>query len=434
MNAGRAGGLAALAACLASGPAAALEFTGENAGIEAITHARTYTLLIFDQGAEARREVAREALAPLGIDPETVPLTDPEQAAVVERFRIAVDAWVGEAWSASVQYDLIPIFGQFATEGLLTGAANPLRRWDLDPVLHADGDGDWTLNHNLDRVVLRYLNPAFEVRIGRQAIGFGQARLFNAADLFAALGPASIDSEFKGGIDGAHVIVPLNEFHEVGFIAVVHNDDLKKGMLLARWQGAFDGFDTAVMAGMTYAKPTVALSMAGDLGGAGWYLDASARFDLDDFAESPIRATAGLDYHFEAGIRLMGELHYNGAGAGDPDDYLALQQTAPYATGEVYLLGEYYAGALASFEVHPLVNIGVSWLQSLTDGSALVGPTVGWDFAQEVTLGAGALVPIGERITLVPTEGPTFPPVEPEVASEFGMYPLLIFTDLRLAL
>lgn len=396
--------MASLVACLPSA-ADAFELQGERAGLDAITHARTYTLLVFE--------------------PDPLPGADEDQAAVVERFRIVLDAWAGDAWSASVHYDLIPIFGSFATEGLLTAAENPLRRWDLDPALHTDDD--WTLNHNLDRAVIRFLHPAFEVRVGRQAIGFGQARLFNAADLFAALGPASIDSEFKGGIDGVHVIAPLNEFHEIGLVAVAHNDDLKRGLLLARWQGAFDGFDAAALAGMTYAAPTVGLSVAGDLGGAGWYVDGSARFDLDAFEDSPLRVTAGLDYHFQTGIRLMGELHYNGAGADDPDDFLALRETAPYANGEVYLLGELYAGALASFELHPLVNLSVSWLQSLTDGSALVGPGLGWDFAQEVSLGLGALVPVGERLSV----GEGF---VPDVGSEFGLYPVLVFTDVRLAL
>lgn len=403
-------------------PGHAFEWEGDSAGASLLTHARTYTLLIYDLGADDRRR----SLIDLGVaDPTGLPATELEQAAVVERFRVVLDAWAGEAWSLSAHYDLLPIFGTFATAGFFTSAENPLRLWDFDRLLHEDDD--WTLQHGLDRLVLRYLHPRFEVRVGRQAIGFGGARLFNAADLFAALGPASIDSEFKGGVDAVHVIVPLDEFHEVGLVAVGNGDDLAEGLYLARWRGMFDGFDVGAMAGSTYGRATVALEVAGDIGGAGWYVETSARLDHEAPEDTPIRATVGLDHHFSQGIRLLGEVHYNGAGGHEPDDYLALQSTRPYTVGEVYLLGTYYAGALMTYELHPLVNVGLSWLQNLTDGSALAGPTLAWDFAQEVSLGAGALVPIGERLAIGPSG-------RPRVESEFGLYPLVVFTDLRLAL
>lgn len=405
-------------AALMPASASALTVEGERAGFDLLTHARTYSLLLFDAGADARRATLIEA----GVDPDAVPGTAAEQAAVVERFRFALDAWAGERWSASVHYELLPIFGALGADGLVTTVESPLRRWDFDRTLRA-GDG-WTLSHGLDRAVLRGLFGGVEVRLGRQAIGFGGARLFDAADLFAPLGPAAIDNEFKAGVDGLHLLAPLGERHELGLVAVLHRDDWTDGMLLGRWQGAFAGFDAALLAGMTYGAPTAALAVAGDIGGPGAYLDASVRHAA---GESIVRATAGVDHYFATGIRLMGELHYNGAGADEPADFPTIREAAPYRRGEVFLLGEFYAGGLAMYEVHPLVNISLSWLQSLTDGSALAGPALSWDFAQEVTLAAGALVPVGERMTLGPG-------LTPAVGSEFGLYPLVVFTDVRLAL
>lgn len=402
----------------------AIEWRGDTAELTLITHARTYTLLLHDAGADDRRQVLRDlGLPDAAID--LLPGTEAEQAAVVERFRLVLDGRVGERWSASVHYDLLPIFGTFATEGFFTAVDNPLRLWDFDRALHTDDD--WSLSHGIDRLVLHYTTEAFEVRLGRQAIGFGGARLFNAADLFAPLGPASIDSEFKGGIDAVQVLAPLGEAHEIGLVAVGNRDAMADGLLLARWRGMFDGFDLGVMAGSTYRQPTLAAEIAGDLGGSGWYAEASARLDVDALDDSIARATVGIDHHFPAGIRLMGELHYNSPGSLDPADALTLQASEPYATGEVYLLGELYAGALAAFELHPLVTLNLSWLQNLGDGSALAGPSIAWDFAQEVSLGAGALLPIGERLRLQATG-------LPEVGSEFGLYPLVVYTDVRLAL
>lgn len=404
-------------ACLMASPAAAQDWQGEAAGLSLVTHARTYTLLLYDQGADDRRAT----LEGLGVDPAAVPGTDAERAVVVERFRLVADAWAGERWSLEAAYELLPIFGALDTTGLFTAADNPLRLVDFDRALH-DGD-DWTVTHQLDRLVLRYLHPRFEVRVGRQAIGFGGARLYNAVDIFAPLGPATIDSEFKAGIDAARVIAPLGERHELSLTAVINGDDPADGLYLAQWRGVFDAFDLGALAGSSDRRPTAALTAAGDVGGTGWYVEASGRFELDD---APlVRATAGLDHYFEAGVRLLAELHYNGAGADAPDDYLDTQTERPYATGEVYLLGRYYAGALVSYELHPLVQIGVSWLQNIGDGSALVSPTVAYDFAEEVSVGLGALIPIGERLALGDF-------ATPEVESEFGLYPLVAFTDVRL--
>lgn len=420
----RGASIAVIAGLCLSTPAHAIDWEGEDAAASLITHARTYTLLLYDRGADARRRV----LVDLGL-PEpaiaAVPGTEAEQAAVVERFRFVLDARVGERWSAAVHYDLLPIFGTFQTEGFFTAVRNPLRLWDLDRALHTDDD--WTVSHAIDRAVIHYTAPAFEVRLGRQAIGFGGARLFNAADLFAPLGPASIDSEFKGGVDAVQLIAPLGELHEVALIAVGNTEAMAEGLYLARWRGMFDGFDLGLMAGATYARPTLALEAAGDLGGLGWYIEASARVDPDGDDHSALRATAGLDHHFPIGLRLIGELHYNSPGSLDPQAALTVQQRQPYTAGEVYLLGELYAGLLASYELHPLATLNLSWLQNLGDGSALAGPAIAWDFAQEVSLGAGALIPLGDRMTLGPGGLPT-------VHSEFGLYPTVVYTDLRLAL
>lgn len=416
-------GLALVAAALAlGGPAQGFEWEGESAGLSLITHARTYSLVLYDAGADERAETLRG----LGLsDLSAVPGTEQQSAAVVERFRFVLEGWVGDAVSFEAHYDLIPIFGQFDTVGLFTAAENTLRLWDFDRELHTDDD--WSVGHGVDRLVVRYLAESFEVRVGRQALGFGGSRLFNAADLFAPLGPASIDSEFKGGLDGVQVIVPVSERHELTAIAIGHRDDFADGMYLLQWRGMFDGFDAGALAGTSYGRPTIALSLAGDLGGTGWYVDASARIDLDEPADTPARASAGLDDQLADGLRGVLEVHYSGAGASDPADYLEAQSSDAFATAEVYLLGEYYAGALLSYQVHPLVNIGASWLQSLTDGSALAGPNLAWDFAQEVSLGLGALIPVGERLSISPVG-------LPEVNSEFGLYPVIVFTDVRLAL
>ncbi|MCB9546535.1 MAG: hypothetical protein H6706_11870 [Myxococcales bacterium] len=391
----------ALLAALAGPAAAQVEWAGDATAGTLITHARSYTLVVVTPGVDG------------------APTTD--EALLVQRLRPTLSLQAGDALAAEVAWDVVPLIGT-ATAGAAFALApeNPLRIKDFDATLHA-GTG-WRLQHALDRLVVRYTTPWLEVRAGRQAIGHGSARLFPATDVFAPASPAAIDTEFKRGVDALRVTLPLGESQEVEAFAVVDGERPADGVYLGRWRATLTGWDASVLAGMTAAAPTVALDASGDVGGAGWYGEGLLRVDGDGALG---RATVGLDTQLTPGLRLLGELHYNGSGELDPADYLRALTGDALARGETFLLGPAYLGVAAFYELTPTVALQGSWLQSLTDGSALAAPALSWDFAADVALSLGGLVPVGPR----PEGG-----FVPRLQSEFGSYPYLVYTDVRLAL
>ena len=400
--------LCALCALCVSAPAYAaitVESDDGEAGFELVGHARTYSLFT-DAGAGA----------------------EDIQSLISQRVRPALEVWTPWGLSLEAAYDIVPVTGGSGSlaAGLAVGQNVPMRWVDFDRVAYTPDSGGWVLQHNLDRLAVTYGGVWGEVRVGRQAIGFGSSRLFPAADLFAPFGPASIDTEFKRGADAARVTVPIGEFHEVEAFVVADGTDASEWTYMGKWRGSFTGvLDAAVLAGMSYGRPTLALDLTGDVFGATWYLEGSTRVDLDELSDTSLRGTLGLSYQFPFELMATVEGHYNGRGGDEPYADQIFDPSLERRVGEVFLLGRWYAGAALSYPILPLLSASLAYQQNLTDASGLITAALGYDFSEEVSVGLGALATFGEE-----------PEVNalgiPELKSEFGAFPTIGFVDLRL--
>lgn len=422
----------ALLACVLPGSAmAGFEYEGDELYISQISNARLYSLFLGLRAAGGQAAT--------------------DSSLIVNRVRPTAEA-AYDKFTLNVAWDLVPLIGNTSALSLAVAPANPLRIDDLDSTLHT-GDG-WILQHNLDQLNVRFLAESFEVRVGRQSIGHGSARIFPASDFFSSINPSSIDSEFKRGVDAVRFTMPIGEYSEIEFYAVGHDiadattstnalnqqpieideTDLSDGLYLGRWRSTFvDLFDLSVLAGMTYRKPTVALDLSGDLGGAGWYFDGALRLDPDAAEDSFYRASAGIDYRFLSGIRVVVEFHHNGGGELDTEDYADVLSREAYLKTEMFLLGQYYASLLTYFELTPLLSFNAVWMQNLTDGSALALPSLSWDFGEGTTLGLGGILSLGDRGYDVQIGDPLDPTTYSYAPrSEFGLTPHTLFTDVRI--
>jgi hypothetical protein len=360
------------------------------------------------------------------IIPESEGVEGTDSVLAIQRLRPKFAFTIADWLSFEASYDLMPVSGS-ALDAMswAVAPANSLRVADLDETLHI-GDG-WSLRQNLDRLVFRFTHDTFEVRLGRQAIGHGSARLFSASDLFSNVSPASLDSEFKRGIDGLRLTVPLGESMELEAYALANGTDWRDSIYLARWRANFEAVDVSFLAGSSYAQPTLALDLSGDAFGAGWYLEGMTRIAVDEVQpDTSGRVTLGVDYKFSFGLQMTLEGHYNSPGEAFAEDYVKAFNTLSASAGESFLLGEWYLGLGLGYELTALLRGQLSWMQNLQDGSALVSAFLSWDFAENVAVEMGAMIPIGDRMDVSN--------LIPRPQSEFGLYPLMGFTALRLAL
>lgn len=378
----------------------------------------------------------------VGVEPATATLPRSDVGLSVLRMRPVADAAWSDALRLEVGWDVLAVIGSGSyVQRLAVAPPNRLRLRDVDAVLH-DGDG-FDLQHNLDRLVLQAQLGPLGLKLGRQAIGHGGARLLTTADLFGPFGPGSIATEFKRGVDALRLTLPAGDRLELEAIAVAHGaalageaEDvgLRDGIYLVRvGLSVPEVLDISLLAGVSYRLPTLAWALNGDVLGAGWYLEGSARWDGDargsfggdGDAKLQLRATAGLDRQWPSNTRTVVELAWQSTGAKDVDGMFAAATRLPTRVGEAFLLGRLHAAAMVGQQVRDLHSLNLAVICNADDGSMLWMPGAGLSISDEATLGVGALLPLGRR-PLVALGDLKLP------RSEFGSAPLLAYLDLRL--
>lgn len=388
--------------------------------ITLITHVRSYSLF----GASL-----------VEVDGE---LEASDLALVIQRVRPVLSYSVSDWLRIELAYDVIPLIGASQSVGSFAVqdvGLSALRLVDFGPTLYAPGSGSWVVQHNLDRLSVRIGRVGREVQVGRQAFNHGSARLFPATDIFAPFGPGTIDTEFKRGVDGARVTYALRENHEVELYAIAHEPDLVadldegelspgQWMYLVRWRGLFpELFDASIYAGSSYAQPTVGVDLSTSLKGAAVYAESSARFAVGEDQDTSVQATVGADYQWELGLTTTLEVYYSSLGERAPFERALTAPSLPRQVGELNYFGSWYAGASVGYSWER-ASVGGAYIQNLQDASSLLTASLSYDMAQDVGVGAGAIVPLGKRSVQAPV---------PQVRSEFGLFPLLAFADIRMA-
>jgi hypothetical protein len=144
----------------------------------------------------------------------------------------------------------------------------------------------------------------------------------------------------------------------------------------------------------------------------------------DALIENHFNAVIGVDRRFDNSLHLALEYFYNGTA--DTDSFeLSL---ARVAIGESFSVSEHQAGALVSYELHPLLLGQLTYIFSFSDYSSLIGPSLSYSIADEAEFLAGALVAIGKRPRTRQT-ALGFP--YPALRSEFGTYPNVFFGEVK---
>jgi hypothetical protein len=137
-----------------------------------------------------------------------------------------------------------------------------------------------------------------------------------------------------------------------------------------------------------------------------------------------VRAVVGGDVRPTTTTTINGELYLQTFGASDPSGYLAILAGPRVLRGEVWTAGRYYAAAALSQEITPLLVTNVAIIANLEDPSALIAPGISWSVADEAAVVAGMYAGVGERAVAAD-------PIEDSVRSEFGLYPIAAYVQMK---
>lgn len=287
-----------------------------------------------------------------------------------------------------------------------------------------------TLDHDVDRAVLRLWLDRADLSFGRQAIAWGSAVLFQATDFWAPFAPFELDNSQKRGIDAARAQVPLAGNVELELVVADRGAarDVAAGAKIHRYGAVLDGWGGVAR---LWEQVHLAGGLRGEVGvwtlrGEGTlpvrFREAPGGLDSDTGLRPP-RATLGAE-RFGSEWVLILEAHWNGEGAARPEDYMARGAAPDLARGETFWLGRAYVGGSALWLPAADWTLSTGAFLNALDPSALLTAQIQHDLAESVEVGVGWFGGVGQASTLrtMPDPGGESVPIGVDLRSEFGLY------------
>lgn len=345
------------------------------------------------------------------------------------RFRMQLDAGLGEGWTSQLIYDFEWRFGVLDTLFSTAGQVeDSFLGWE-------DRVGEATDRHaQVHRVYrgwLRFEEGPFQATVGRQRIPWGVGRLWNPIDRFNAIGPLALEGDQSLGVDAVNLRWAFSGFDSLQLVYApeTRSADARYGM---RYQAVLHDVDVGVMVGRFAEAFASGFDLAGNVGDSAWRVEAvwtDPSRDVSPFGQAPReldpfwQVVASLDHNFDvgSGIYFLVEHLWNENALGLPEDGRSAAILQPFldpvnGTIETDLFGSsgvvslvsHQTGVMAGYDLTSALRGQLLVIWDWRGDSAAIFPTLtfnGWN-AVELTVGAqlftggdrsqyGALEPVG---------------------------------------
>ena len=341
--------------------------------------------------------------------------------------------------TAEFAYEIIPIIQGTKRSSVYTLLPRPeplsYRAIDMRERVYPetlDLQNSFVITQNIDRASVTYNMPSVDFYIGRQSIAFGSARVINPTDIIAPFTYEALSKEERIGVDAIRTKVPIGDMGEFDS-GIVFGDEFKakESALFLRSKVYFMMTDLTFMTIVFKENLLFGCDIARSIGGAGYWLEAAytlANITADYTPEEDyFRLSTGIDYNFGNGLYAFIEYHFNGAGNLRSENYLKSYTETAYTDGAVYLLGRHYIAPGLTYEITPLLIFNAQTLLNVGDLSAYLSPMLEFNFTEDIYIELGAFFSMGRRATGYETGQDSIKP-----NSEFGLYPDIYFTSIRL--
>lgn len=286
-------------------------------------------------------------------------------------------------WELALHHQLIYRHGDLLGLGASEGdSINSLPRGD-----HARAfDLSWSLDsgalhafwHRIDRLSVGWSNRLWRVRVGRQALSWGNGLIFQPVDVLNPFSPVAVDTEFKPGDDMILIEHRFTSGQELQAIGVARRGvgggvQASTGSYGLKWHTPIGESDLEVFAMRHYEDSTLGMGFAQPVG------DLLLRGDLivtrTQAGAHRVSAVVNSDATFiwgETQVNLWVEYFLNGFGEDEPRlDNLRQGLAERLARGELSNVGKHYLALSLRLTPSLRLNYGGLMLANLVDGSLL---------------------------------------------------------------
>ena len=242
----------------------------------------------------------------------------------------------------------------------------------------------------LDRASIGYTGDRLVVRLGRQALSWGNGLVFQVLDLFNPFPPNVLDTDYKPGRDmlttqwrlpggDLQAIVVPGRPQGGGALAA------DASSVAAKWHHTAGSVDVDALAARHDGDVVVGGGASAGLAGGVWRIDLShTRVNADGVTS----LVANYDRAWSPGGRTLyafAEYFRNGFGLAEGGGSAAVLDPALLARlqrGELFSLGRHEFASGVRFDWTPLVTVSPTALVNLTDGSVYALAQVEYDWRQ----------------------------------------------------
>lgn len=305
-------------------------------------------------------------------------------------------------WTFDSAYQLLGLQG----EGLkLSRPLNDDRRlFNLTDVISESSDS--VILQRLDRLWLGYTSEKAVVRVGRQALSWGNGLAFAPMDLVNPFDPASIDTEYKIGDDMVYAQYLQDNGNDVQAAYVARrnlrtgNVDSDEATAAVKYHGFAGESDYNFLVARSYGDPVVGLGASRGIGGAVWSADLVG---TDTERDTYFQFVTNLMYSWNWADKNMSgaiEYYFNGFGQKDGQyDPLSLASNPDLlvrlSRGELFTMGRHYISGNVMIEMTPLWTVTPTVFVNVADPSALLQVVTSYSLSDNMTFLGSINVPIG---------------------------------------
>lgn len=332
---------------------------------------------------------------------------------VSARVNLGVDF---KQWSAQASYQLVGIYGdtiQYTRE--FTDSAlwqSPVQNDDnrlLDLTEVIDDGQEHALLHRLDRLTIGYNGDQNVIKLGRQAVSWGNGLIYTPMDFFNPFDPTAIDTEYKSGEDMLYAQHLLNNGNDLQMVWVARRDEQQQttrdvNSLALKYHGFWGSSEFDLIVAEHYQDTIIGLGGSASVGSsvvrADWVITDTDKERFNNFV-------ANISYSWNKWNKNMtGSLEYFHNDFGIRGNELSLAELSSnqdllsrITRGELFTLGRDYVAGSVMVEMAPLWLLTQNVFYNLSDNSALAQLVSQYDLTQNMQLVVALSFPLGATNT-----------------------------------
>lgn len=301
----------------------------------------------------------------------------------------------GGRWSFETAYELFALHGEQNT-----WPGDAARLLDLSDILRAR---DKTLiAQRLDRLWFGYTSEQVVLRVGRQALSWGNGLFFTPMDLVNPFNPAAVDTEFKSGDDLLYAQYLRDNGDDLQGAHVLRRNpatgeaDARLATTALKYHGVLGDSEYDLLLADSYGAQVLGLGAAHSIRGAIWRADLVI---TDAAGGSTVQLVSNLSYGWTwRGKNVSGALeYYNDDGT------------------------DYIAGSLM-LEMSPLWTVTPTILAEASDAHALLQLISNYSLADNMRLLGSLNLPLGADGPRTADMPGLFPAIDWSLFAQFAWY------------